>query len=146
VARYFAGKGDLGGDLVKIVLTPAMQKTFEGTLSKNAPKELHAFWDDLPGEGQPGPALPEAESFAKVLPAAPVADVADTTPDDWAAESLKLAKKHAYASPIKKSPSPSTGSGYKITQAYYDRALQDAKDRIALAGARLAKLLTEHLQ
>ena len=34
---------------------------------------------------------------------------------------------------------------YTITQAYYDTAMQDAKARIALAVARLAKLLNENL-
>jgi hypothetical protein len=40
----------------------------------------------------------------------------------------------------------STGSSYLITDAYYQKAMQDAKDRIALAGARLAKLLDDNLK
>ena len=54
IARYFQNKSDEGGNLVVIKLTPAMKKEFEGTVSKSAPQELHAFWDDLPGEGEPG--------------------------------------------------------------------------------------------
>ena len=155
--RYFAGKGDEGGNLVEIKLPPAVEKQFEGTQSKSSPRELHAFWDDLPGEGQP-PALPEAVSFAQPLPNAPADQVADTNPSDWEAESLTMAKLDAYVSPIgagprpaaprstSKSPEGSSSSAYLITQAYYDKALQDAKDRIALAGARLAKLLNENLK
>ena len=156
--RYFAGKGDEGGNLVEIKLPPAVEKQFEGTQSKSSPRELHAFWDDLPGEGQPAPALPEAISFAQPLPNAPAGQVADTDPSDWATESSTMAKLDAYSSPIgaglqpaaprstSKSRAASSTSAYLITQAYYDKAMQDAKDRIALAGARLAKLLNENLK
>jgi hypothetical protein len=145
VVRYFAGAGDEGGNLVNISMPLAMEKQFEGTLSKDSPRELHAFWDDLPGEGQPAPALPFAAAFAKTLASPPKAAVADTNPADWAAESLALAKKDAYASPIGASLAPPTGSSWAITQAYYVAAMNDAKARIALAGARLAKLLNENL-
>ncbi len=157
--RYFAGKGDEGGNLVQIKLPLAMEKKFEGTQSKYPPRELHAFWDDLPGEGQPAPALPDAASFGQPLPSAPADKVADTDPADWEAESLAMAKMDAYASPIGDGPQPTashssrsrsgkapSGSSYRITQAYYDKAMHDAKDRIALAGARLAKLLNENLK
>jgi hypothetical protein len=149
-ARYFAGKSDIGGNLVKIRLTSAMKKEFEGTQSKTAPRELHAFWDDLPGEGQPAPDLPDAVTFASGLPAAANAKVADTDPGDWAAESLTLAKSDAYHAPIGKGLQPagstSSSSGYLISTTYYNAAMQDARVRIALAGARLAKLLNENLK
>lgn len=144
-ARYYANQSDLGGNLVVIKLPVAMEKEFEGTLSKSAPRELHAFWDDLPGEGDPAGSLPFAVSFAKALAVAQNG-VADTDPADWAAESLAMAKQDAYEMPpIGKSPKPESGSSYAITQDYYNAAMQDAKDRIALAGARLAKLLNENL-
>src|SRR5579872_847187 len=157
--RYFADKGDEGANLVIIKLPPAMEKQFEGSLSKSSPRELHAFWDDLPGEGQPAAALPEAVSFAQALPSAPADKIADTDPSDWEAESLTMAKTDAYASPIGDGPQPTTShssrsrsgkvtsrSAYLITQVYYDQAMRDAKDRIALAGARLARLLNENLK
>jgi len=144
--RYFAGASDLGGNDVPIELTTAMKKTFEGTLSTSAPSELHAFWDDLPGEGQPAAALPLAAAFAKNLPRAAASKVAVIDPAKWAAESLALAKKDSYAPPIGDSPKPASGSAYLITTAYYDQAMLDAKNRIALAGARLAKLLNEDLK
>src|SRR5271166_413103 len=149
-ARYFQNKSDEGGNLVVIKLTPAMKKKFEGTVSKSAPQELHAFWDDLPGEGTPVTALPGAATFGKGLANAPADKVADTDPSDWAAESLTIAEADAYASPIGKSPQPagstSKSAGYLITVAYYNQAMQDAQDRVALAGARLAKLLNENLK
>lgn len=173
--RYYAGKGDEGGNTVKIKLPLAMEKQFEGTLSKSAPRELHAFWDDLPGEGDAAAAEPNAASFAKPLASAPADKVADTDPSDWAKESFTIAKTDAYAKPIGKGPQPTasspskskssttpkpaalsespsrsgkagTSSSYLITQAYYDQAMKDAQDRIALAGARLAKLLNDNLK
>ena len=144
--RYYKKKGDEGGNLVPIKMPLAMEKKFEGTLSKSSPRELHAFWDDLPGEGDAADALPEAEAFGKALSGAPSDKVADTDPSDWAMESFKIAKTDAYASPIKKSPKPASGGSYLITQGYYDTALQDAQSRVALAGARLAKLLNENLK
>jgi hypothetical protein len=144
--RYYEDKGDEGGNTVKIKLPLAMEKQFEGTLSKDSPRELHAFWDDLPGEGDPAHALPVAETFAKLVPKAAAKDVSDINPADWATESLALAKKDAYRMPpIGEGPTPANGGSYLITQDYYDNAMQDAKARIALAGARLAKLLTENL-
>jgi len=107
--RFYMNVGDEGGNTVKIKMPTAMKKQFEGTLSKSAPTELHAFWDDLPGEGQPGPALPEAAAFAKALPAAQDG-VSDTDPNDWATESLTIAEKDSYHTPIGKGPKPPAGT------------------------------------
>jgi len=144
--RYFNGDDDLGGNSVKIRLTSSMKKKFEGTLAKSAPSELHAFWDDLPGEGDAALALPQAATFAKSLAAAPATKVADTDPSNWADESLAMAKSDAYRTPIGKGPKPANAASYLITTVYYNRALKDAKGRVALAGSRLAKLLNENLK
>jgi len=49
--------------------------------------------------------------------------------------------------PIGDGLQPEDGSsGFLISQGYYHKAMVDAKDRIALAGARLAKLLNENLK
>ncbi|HEY3825506.1 MAG TPA: S1/P1 nuclease [Bryobacteraceae bacterium] len=140
-ARYFQGKGDEGGNTVTIKMPLAMEKKFEGTQSKSSPRELHAFWDDLPGEGQPAPALPDAVTFAKALPQAGATTVKNIDPSQWAMDSFHMAMSDAYMSPIGKGPTPAV----TITQAYYDAAMKDAKSQIALAGARLAKLLNENL-
>ena len=56
-------------------------------------------------------------------------------------ESFELAKSTAY-----KNPPVGTGSGpYTLTSAYHTAALKVAQQRIALAGARLAKLLNDNL-
>jgi hypothetical protein len=143
-ARFYKNASDKGGNTVKIELPAAMKKQLVGTSSMRAPDELHAFWDDLPGEGLPADTLPLAVAFAKALPAAQVG-VSDTDPNDWVRESFNLAKKDVYHAPIGKGPTRRDGSSYAMTQAYYKTALKDAKIRIALAGARLAKLLNDNL-
>jgi len=96
------------------------------------------------------PLYPVRPPLGKGLANAPADKVADTDPSDWAMESLTIAEADAYASPIGKSPQPagstSKSAGYLITVAYYNKAMQDAQDRVALAGARLAKLLNENLK
>lgn len=147
--RYSAGTGDAGGNLVKIKLSPVLEKKFQcppEPPSKTAPRELHAFWDQLPGSCSAINALAPAAAFGQALPAAPDDKVADTDPNDWAAESLALAKSDAYAAPIGPGVKPSTGTEYVITEDYYDHALLDAQTRVALAGARLAKLLNDNLK
>ena len=143
--RYYQGTGDAGGNSVKIKMPLAMEKTFEGTQSKSSPRELHAFWDDLPGEGEAAAALPDAAKFAGALPRAAGSNPNNTDPAMWATASFNLANSDAYASPIGAGPKPANASAYMITQAYYDAAMRDAKIQIALAGARLAKLLNENL-
>ena len=57
-----------------------------------------------------------------------------------------MAKEDAYRTPIGKSTTPlGESTSYQITTAYYNRAMKDAKSQIALAGARLTKLLNENL-
>jgi S1/P1 Nuclease len=152
--RFNGGDGDLGGNLVKIKLPVAMQAKFKCPPSKTTPRELHAFWDDLPGSCPADTALPFAVTYAKALPlllsdtALPGADkVTDIDPADWASDSLAIAEKDAYAAPIGAGLQPDDGTaGYLITQTYYSQASSDARDRITLAGARLAKLLNENLK
>jgi hypothetical protein len=152
--RYSGDSGDLGGNLVKIKLPLAMEQTFKCAPSKTTPRELHAFWDDLPGSCPADTGLPGAAAFAKGLPlllsnpALPGAGrLSDVDPASWAADSLAVAKKDAYAPPIGAGVQPEDGTaGFAITQTYYNQAIKDAKDRIALAGGRLAKLLNENLK
>jgi S1/P1 Nuclease len=153
--RYHDGTGDLGGNTVKVKLPTAMQTKFKCPPSTYTITELHAYWDDLPGSCPADhTGLPKAVAYAKNLPlllngkSLPGADkVADTDPANWAADSLALAKKDAYAAPIGPGLTPEgSTTGFVMTQAYYKEALKDAKGQIALAGARLAKLLNENLK
>lgn len=118
-------KGDEGGNLV-VVAGPA--------------KELHAFWDGALGEGDTKSFM-TAVKAAGTLPDADASLVSDDKEDDWAAESYKLAGSTVYVDPV------GTGLGpFTLNAAYTANAQQIAKQRVALAGARLANLLKTALQ
>jgi len=151
VTRIVAGASDEGGNKVKVKLSRPLEADFACSEpsadgkpeppSKTAPRELHAFWDDLPGTCRSESALTHAEAYGKSLSSADEDKVADTDPADWASESLTFAKKDVYVSPIGAGNSQAV-----ITTAYYNRASADARAQVALAGARLAKLLNDSLQ
>jgi hypothetical protein len=118
-------KGDEGGNLVVI----------------NGPsKELHAFWDGALGVGDTKNFM-TAVKVGGTLPPPDAALVSDDKEEDWAAESYSLAKSSVYIDPI--------GSGlgpFTVNSAYTANAQRIAKQRVSLAGARLANLLKEALQ
>jgi hypothetical protein len=146
--RFVAGQSDLGGTSVKITLPMELEKKFLASRPQgahgSAPSELHAFWDDLPGvTSEPALALRPAADFAKSLSAAPASAIADTNPNNWSAKSFDTAKSDGYVSPIGDGNTASNGEGFAMTAAYYNQALSDAKSQIAIAGARLAKMLND---
>ncbi|HTY49850.1 MAG TPA: S1/P1 nuclease [Steroidobacteraceae bacterium] len=110
--------GDAGGNRVRLCRPPCRE-------------ELHAFWDAAAGSAR----SPEAAlRLARQLPAAPAAAAA-ADPADWARESVRVAERQVY-------PALGPGPGpYHLTPAYRARARLIAQQRLALAGARLARLL-----
>lgn len=101
------------------------------------PNELHAFFDDIAGSGY---GVAAVESAAAKLPPADPKKAAILDETVWFAEGLELAKSKIYLAPILQGHGPFT-----ITPEYQAAALSLGKERIALAGARLAKLLNEAL-
>ncbi|HEY1985438.1 MAG TPA: S1/P1 nuclease [Terracidiphilus sp.] len=118
-------KGDAGGNLLLI---------------DGKDKELHAFWDNLLGEGATKNFM-TAVKVAATLPKPKATQVRDMKEDDWAAESFALARKSVYAKPIASGLGP-----YTLTPAYTAQAQKIARQRVSLAGARLANLLKAALQ
>lgn len=118
-----APQGDNGGNDVRIA-------------GNDKVTELHAFWDDVLG-----PDGSDAIKFAESLkePSARSANISD--PNEWIAEGFALAKKDVYRSPI----GPGNGP-YKLNRSYERRARTLARERAALAGQRLANLLTNELR
>jgi len=117
--------GDRGGNDVKIC-TPSCGKA------------LHAYWDDALGtSNKPETARQNAGSISPAdQTLASVTDVAT-----WINESLEAAKNTAYAD-----PPIGVGAGpFTLTSGYKTAAKDVAKQRAALAGARLAKLLNDAL-
>jgi hypothetical protein len=121
--------GDRGGGSVTVCPVACATKK----------QSLHAFWDDALGDDAPAsPAA--AQAIAKSLPAADPAQASIADEHQWLEESLALAKTQVYVEPIQDGAGPFTLSG-----TYQENAKQIARRRIALAGARLAKLIEASL-
>src|SRR6266542_988312 len=115
-------QGDHGGNLVKLCAPPCR-------------KELHAFWDDLLGTGS---SAASAITVGRSLPAEDSALAVKRDAADWIKESFEDAKQNVYISPIGEGDGPFT-----ITPSYRAQAKALARERVALAGVRLANLLNE---
>ncbi len=116
-------EGDDGGNGVKLA----------------SPANLHTFWDDVLGVSH----IPSvAASAAALLPSAPAAVANDLDVSHWTDESFMAAKQTVY-----KQPPIGVGAGpFTLPPSYKTAAGNLAKKRIALAGARLAKILNEELK
>jgi S1/P1 Nuclease len=118
-------KGDRGGNSVALCAHPCRN-------------ELHAYWDDVLGTSKnPATAITAADKLA----APPAAQAAIADDHVWITESFQAARQFVYASPV----GPGAGP-YTLNAAYKSRARAEAKDRIELAGVRLANLINAHLK
>ncbi len=118
-------QGDHGGNLVTLCSAPCKQ-------------ELHAFWDDLLGTSSKASS---AATVGRNLPTADATLATKTDAADWAAESFDAAEQTVYAAPVANGNGPFT-----LTPAYKTAAKKVARQRVALAGVRLANLLNDELQ
>ena len=117
-------QGDDGGNLVTVC----------------APQcgRLHAFWDGLLGvSSDPNVAIQVGQS----LPQAPAAQAANLNVNSWILDGLQLARSDVYRTPV----GPGAGP-FNITTQYRNNARQLARQRVALAGARLARILNTELR
>jgi hypothetical protein len=119
-------KGDNGGNNVTL---------------NGSPNELHMFWDDVPGTGEPKAVIKAVIKSAKKLPAPNPALAAKTSESDWVAESFQAAQDDVYQPPILAGNGPFT-----LSAAYKNKAKTLAGQRLALAGARLANLINNELK
>jgi hypothetical protein len=116
-------EGDAGGNLVKLTCNKCV---------------LHAFWDNLLGTQNK---LKTVMKAARKLPKADEALAARSDEKDWIAESFQEAQQNVYVAPI------AAGNGpFTLTSAYKKAAGKLAKQRVALAGMRLANLLNTELK
>jgi hypothetical protein len=117
--------GDAGGNLVTLCRKPCRN-------------ELHAFWDALPGTGKK-PAV--AIRRAARLPRADARVAAIDDESKWARESWEIAQHSVYMSPVGNGRGP-----YSMDGPYRSAAHTVVRQRLALAGARLAHVLNEALR
>jgi S1/P1 Nuclease len=117
-------EGDDGGNGVKL---------------NGNPGNLHSLWDGLIGGGSSP--LTAANSLSS-LPIPPAGAASDLNTQHWIDESFAAAKSTAY-----KNPPVGRGTGpFTVTAAFKSAAKTLAKKRVALAGARLAKILNDELK
>jgi hypothetical protein len=118
-------RGDDGGNGVRVCAMPCNDR-------------LHLFWDGVLGDDKdPVGLFNDATSFQ--VATGPNANVLD--PKKWADEGFMLARSDVYRAPIGNGAGPFT-----INLAYMQNAQRLAKERIALAAARLANILKADLQ
>lgn len=122
-------RGDNGGNSVKITCE-----------TRCSARELHAFWDDLLGPNDP-PVQAVQDAADQLAPPDPtLGSIADETV--WIRESFDAARAKVYVSP----PLDVGNEPFMLTDDYAQHAVQLAKERVALAGARLANLLNAAFQ
>jgi hypothetical protein len=130
--------GDAGGSSLPLCTRPCSDS-------------LHLFWDRLVGSQSAIEApsaqtdlatkLRSAESAARALPAPDARLAGKMSETTWVQESFDAAKKYVYVEPI------GPGSGpFTITAVYFETAKRVARERVALAGARLANLINTELK
>ena len=132
--------GDDGGNKIKLSCAAC-------------PTNLHAFWDETIGVTTKLAAPPEQKglpdeasiraiiAFAKKVRRAKAADAAKSSEAVWVQESFAAAKQAVYPGLVANPDGTST-----LTPAYKKSAQALAKKRVALAAARLAKLLNSELK
>ncbi|RZN16259.1 MULTISPECIES: S1/P1 nuclease [unclassified Bradyrhizobium] len=133
IARYTAElpHGDRGGNAEMVV--PATGETIA----------LHAYWDRLfGGYSSVFGAIFDADDRGGLGSVAVDADAEKVLdPDRWAQESFEAAKSFAYAQPVGLGP-----AAVQLTRDYETNARNTARNRAALAAARLARLLDTALR
>lgn len=119
-------KGDQGGNKETICL------------AFTCGSKLHAYWDGLLGDsGSPA----QASALAAALPAPDANSVADDDARRWASDSERLAEQFVYT------PAIGDGTGpFTLDDAYQSDAKRIARQQVALAGARLARLINAALR
>jgi hypothetical protein len=117
--------GDIGGNSVKLCERPCRE-------------QLHGFWDGVLGNSEN---VSTAIAEVRKLPKADPSEAAKSDEAVWVQESFQAAQKVAYTDPIEDGNGPFT-----VTTEYRANAKKEAVSRVALAGARLARLLNTELK
>lgn len=140
--------GDRGGDCVALAI------------GAKPPVRLSAYWEDtLVHEVAGADAAGGARRIAAAIPAAESAKWAEGTPESWARESYEIAKAVVYSFDSEQPAGqttfparPGQGAGcaatplYKVGPDYETKALASVKERLAVAGVRLARVLRDGMK
>ncbi len=99
--------------------------------------KLHGYWDGALGSGGVDSAIKLADGF----PLSKNSLSEESNEKTWAKESLQLSQKKVYVNPVRWGNGP-----FEVTKKYEKNAASLAKERIELAGERLANLLNKELK
>ena len=141
-SRFIGGQADHGGNTVKVCTT-------QTNCTLGSGQSLHSFWDGALGNDQDlkviraeATKLCNATAVKQKLCDPKTAGAEDVTdPEAWITGSFDLAKTFSYAAPV----GASTSTAFRLDDKYRVDAARVARSQVALAGARLAKLLDASL-
>ncbi len=108
------------------------------------PLSLHRWWDELPGHARPGTPRFEKET-ARLQRLAQQINNAEiqTPPRHWIEESFNIARDQVYPGLI---PDPEKPGAFLIRQDYWLEGRDVTRERLALAGRRLAYAVEQALK
>lgn len=128
------GQLDAGGNLVTVL---------DGGRKPPDPLSLHRWWDELPGHARPGKARFDTE-VARLTRQAQQVSVDDIkSPRGWIEESFMIARDHVYPG---LAPDPDHADTFLIRQDYWLEGRDITRQRLALAGRRLAQVVEQALR
>jgi hypothetical protein len=140
VARFDRAqpRGDAGGNAVEIMGNSQPSPCDDPRYCPfGPPKNLHFFWDDLEGASY---ATQTALAASARLPKPDPKKAAISDEKVWIDEGFELARTVVYAPPI------GVGAGpFTVDEKYEATAHKVARERMALAAARLANLVNDAL-
>ena len=107
------------------------------------PLSLHRWWDELPGHARPGSARFD-QDLLRLLRQSLQVSASDLVrpPVDWIEESFDIARKQVYPGLL---PDADRPGAFLIRQDYWLDGRDITQERLALAGRRLAHVVTQAL-
>ena len=129
------GQLDAGGNTVTV---------FDAGRRPPEPLSLHRWWDELPGHARPGTARFETETAWLLRQALQVNHAEIATPlRHWIEESFNIARDQVYPGLM---PDPDKPGAFLIRQDYWLEGRDITRQRLTLAGRRLAHVVEQALQ
>jgi len=129
------GQLDAGGNTVTVV---------DAGRRPPDPLSLHRWWDELPGHARPGSTRFDREVSRLNRQAAEIAPPEiSTSPRQWIEESFLIARNQVYPGLLANDELPGT---FVIRQDYWLNGRDITRARLALAGCRLAHVVTQALR
>lgn len=126
---------DAGGNLVTVI---------DAGRKPPDPISLHRWWDELPGHVRPGSARFNKDLIRLLQHSLQVTEADLTQPPlGWMEESFHIARDQVYPGLL---PDPDLPGSFLIRQDYWLQGRETSQARLALAGRRLAYVVSQALK